>query len=464
MLNEEIKTNNTNTTTNDNDVVSPTSENLNTENQTTENAANTTNSINNQSSNSTTQGNNEKENEHLLNVEANKKHESLLKLPSYEEAVSFNSFVSNLEANGNNGANSSFYIQNNSFSNQPQQSLQEKPLHSIYPVHPSPQQLAIPPKSQEQNKRNSTYLQSTANAANVSLLEGQPSKPVNSSQSNASAPPPTSNTYTPTAPMAISPTTPPSNLQYPPAPQSSYPPSPMQAGLQGSYPPSPMPAGPQGSYPPPPMQAGPQVSYPPPPMQAGPQGLYPPPMQSQYVPFKKHRFDSKKPESATNQNYEVCYDGEYTDMNGVIIIGTGIIGSRKTEVKALARENIVKSSVGFSVVDIRGARILNGESKIVFDGTLGKIILVIPKHLAVVMEEYYCIGEVFSYRPNEIPVNEAVEKGLPVIRVVIKNTIGDVNIIEEEADVNVSSDSLNTKVKKLRKQYGKTWKNRKNRK
>jgi len=476
----------------------------NEENNTANNAVNNTaentpnNPTNNQNNNQTNgnastttpQTHSEKENEHLAEVKSNKaKSEDNLNLPTYEEAVSFNSFVSNLEtAGGNVAPNSSFYITDPTIMNQQQQHQHqnnEKPLHSTtpspyltqsqpayqsyspqqpqqqlpqQPPH-SPQQ---PPKSPQQQKANSTYLQSpTYNAANVSLLDGKPSRPINSSSSpnisytnpntsfvqgqpvnpNASfvqgqplqnvgvptAPPSNtgSNVYpsAPAEPMITSPQSQPSNLPYPP---------PVQ---QGSYMapavvPAVLPAVAPGQY----------MS-----------GQYMPPAP----PFVKHRFDSKKPESETNQNFETCFDGEYPDMNGCISIGTGIIGSRKTQVKALGRENVIKSSIGLSIVDIRGARVLCGESRIVLDGSLGKLIIVVPKYISIVMEDQYCIGEVFSYRPTEIPVNESVQKGLPVIRIVVKNTVGDVNIVEEEASLNISADNLNNKIKKLRKEYGK---------
>jgi len=135
---------------------------------------------------------------------------------------------------------------------------------------------------------------------------------------------------------------------------------------------------------------------------------------------------------------------------------------KKIEVPALARINVVKSTIGNNIIDIRGARILNGESQIIFDGTLGRIILVVPKHLSLIIEDQYCLGEVFSYRPNEIPVDEAVKKGLPIIRVMVKNTVGDVNIIEKEIDLTISAESLSHEIKKYRKEYSK--KNNKNNK
>ncbi|ORX42836.1 hypothetical protein BCR36DRAFT_415889 [Piromyces finnis] len=381
------------------------------------------------------QVNNEKENEHLAEVKNNKmKNEDQLNLPTYEEAVSFQSFVDNLETPGENvQPNSSFYISNSLNINQQQSQMNEKPLHSTTPA-PSynsvlPQQLlqqypSQPSQPLQQQNDNSSYLQSPSNAGNVSLLEGQPSKPFNSSSTS---------TPIPSAPVISG-----SNI-YPSAPTNScsnvYPSAPIADSSISPSTTTPYPPVPQGSYMQPPMVSG------------------------QYNPsipqFVKHRFDTKKPESASNQNFETCFDGEYVDMNGCNTIGTGIIGSRKTQVRALARDNIIKSSIGLSIVDIRGARILNGESRIVFDGTLGKLIFVVPKYISIIMEDQFCIGEVFSYRPTEIPVDESMKKGLPVLRVVVKNSVGDINIIEKEADVNISSDSLNNELKKLRKQYGK---------
>jgi predicted membrane protein len=176
----------------------------------------------------------------------------------------------------------------------------------------------------------------------------------------------------------------------------------------------------------------------------------------------KHRFDPNQPESAVNYNFETCYDGEYPDMNGSQLIGTGIIGSRKTEVKYLARINSIRSNIGLSVVDIRGARIFNGETQIVFDGTIGKIILVVPLYCALTIDDSYCIGEVFTHRPCEVSINDAMQKGLPIIRVMIKNTVGDINIIEKEYNVNVTSESLNNELKRLRKNYSKNNKNNNN--
>jgi len=315
-------------------------------------------------------------------------------------------------------------------------------------------------QNQQPTNPNGSFIQNKQpDNANNSFLQGQPSRPINANGSYVQGQPPLSNgSYVQGQP---------GQPGQPPLSNGSY--VQGQPGQPGQPPVS------NGSY----VQGQPVTqgstyypnqSYyvqPPGPTNTG-SNIYPtipstsPPGTIQYgvpiMPYNaptlpRHRFDPNQPESVTNYNFETCYDGEYQDMNANQLISTGVIGSRKTEVKFLARVNTIRSSIGLSVVDIRGARILNGESQIIFDGTIGKIILVVPLYCSLTINDSYCIGEVFSHRPCEVPVNEAMQKGLPIIRVMVKNTVGDINIIEKEYNVNVTSESLNNEFKKLKKNF-----------
>ena len=355
-------------------------------------------------------------------------------------AISNTSYLQNQPSQPVNSNPNTSYLQS-----QPYQPVNSNPNTSFFQGHPSqPVQEQQPPNSNnnlgatqlsESKKTGSTsYLTSQSNNTNISYLQGQPSKPINS------------NTTSQPAPQGSYYQAPPGQPGQP-APQGSYyqapPGQPGQPTPQGSYPyVAPTPVNNTGANVYPPVPTGSQYSN------NNNTGSF-----SQYPPAPKHTFDRSKPESATNQNFETCYDGEYQDMNGTITIGTGSIGTKKIQVPALSRMNIVKSTIGNNIIDIRGARILNGESQIVFEGTLGRIILVVPKYISLIIEDQYCIGEVFSYRPTEVPVNEAMKKGLPVIRVTVKNTVGDINIIEKEIDLTISSEGLSSEIKKLRKEY-----------
>jgi len=382
------------------------------------NNSNNSNNLNNTPLTNSTANNNEEANLGSTSKTQNSPNDNL-ELPSYEEAVSFQSFSE--ENSEKLSPSSSTYVPNQN----PYPSFIDHQSSQIY----SAQQI---PQSQPQQLQSSTcVLNSTSDNTTT-----QSSKTM---KANSISLFPASNTSYQTQPGQPVPQN--SYYQIQSVPQSSY--YQVQQGQPV----------PQDIY----SYVGSPTSI------NASANIYPTaPSVSQYsdretlsqsVPPPKHTFDCNKPESASNQNFETCYDGEYQDMNGNVTISTGTFGTRKIQVKALARINMVKSTIGNNIIDIRGVRLLNGESQIIFDGTLGRIILVVPKYLSLIIEDQYCIGEVFSHRPTEIPVNEAKKKGLPIIRVMVKNTVGDVNIIEKGVNISVSTESLNIEIKKLRKEY-----------
>ncbi|KAL6631772.1 hypothetical protein U3516DRAFT_579220 [Neocallimastix sp. 'constans'] len=427
-------------------------ESSNSENTNINNSNNFGNSNNTPVSNSTT-NNNEKENLGSTSQIQNSPDDNL-ELPSYEEVLNFQLYSE--ENSENLSPRSSQYAPNK---NQ-YDSFVDHQSSQIYPAQQIPQSQPLQQKAPgTQQQQDSPYLlNNTSN--NTSFLQIQPSKSITSTTSTSSfligQPVSTSsNTSQPINPLnsANNDSTTQSskpvetnNISYQikpgqPVPQNSY--FQVQQGqpvTQGiySYVVSPTPINASANiYP-----TAPTVS------QCNDKETF-----SQSIPSSKHTFNCNKPESASNQNFETCYDGEYQDMNDTITISTGTFGTRKIQVKALARVNMVKSTIGNNIIDIRGARLLNGESQIIFDGTLGRLILVVPKYLSLIIEDQYCIGEVLSHRPTEVPVNEAKKKGLPIVRVMVKNTLGDVNIIEKGVNISVSTESLNLEIKKLRKEY-----------
>ncbi|KAG4099087.1 hypothetical protein H8356DRAFT_1038038 [Neocallimastix lanati (nom. inval.)] len=377
-------------------------ESSNSENTNINNSNNFGNSNNTPVSNSTT-NNNEKENLGSTSQIQNSPDDNL-ELPSYEEVLNFQLYSE--ENSENLSPRSSQYAPNK---NQ-YDSFVDHQSSQIYPAQQIPQSQPLQQKAPgTQQQQDSPYLlNNTSN--NTSFLQIQPSKSITSTTSTSS--------FLIGQPVSTS-----SNTSQPINPLNS---ANNDSTTQSSKP----------------VETN-NISYQIKPGQPVPQNSY----------FQVQQGQPVTQESASNQNFETCYDGEYQDMNDTITISTGTFGTRKIQVKALARVNMVKSTIGNNIIDIRGARLLNGESQIIFDGTLGRLILVVPKYLSLIIEDQYCIGEVLSHRPTEVPVNEAKKKGLPIVRVMVKNTLGDVNIIEKGVNISVSTESLNLEIKKLRKEY-----------